>query len=150
MGGLRPSAPPPGTASLNPHSGKRNAELRTISRCCLRSPWTRYRTLQSGKPNSVPMSLKNEKQNILQAASSYPMEKERLLVHGHGGILCRQPDALHPGKQKMGEGESACFLSRHFLCFHCARGKLVSFPHASCGNNKHRSFSPLRKQESRG
>jgi len=38
---------------------------------------------------------------LSSSASNVPVQRRKtFVIHGHGGILCRQPDALHPGKRK--------------------------------------------------
>ena len=148
MGGSAPPPRQPGTSSLDPHSGKRNAELRTISRCCLRSPWTRYRTLQSGKPNSVPMLLGTKSEPHNKRLPYTPWERNDCL-HTGTAAKRRQPDACIRENKKMGEGESSLSLSPFFM-FSLCPWKTYFVLHASCGNNNHRSCKSLRKRESRG
>ncbi|MBE5781680.1 MAG: hypothetical protein E7329_00025 [Clostridiales bacterium] len=71
------------------------------------------------------------------SAISVPVERQATnIAHGHGGILCRQPDALHPGKrEKMPVGESLLSLPA-FSRFNCAREIAIPFLQVSCGKTK--------------
>ena len=69
-------------------------------------PWTRYRTLQSPKNKQRADGAWNGKRIAPQTASSYPMEKERLSAHGHGGRM--PPDGCFAsGKTKKRAKEKA-------------------------------------------
>jgi len=49
---------------------------------------------------------------LSSSASNVPVPRRKtFVIHGHGGILCRQPDALHPGKRENPPEEKVHFLS---------------------------------------
>jgi len=117
MGGAAPPPRQPGTLSLDPFPGKHNSELQTASRCCLTGyPRTRYRTLQSQKPNSVPMLLGAENESHRKQLLHTPWKRNDCL-HTGTAAKCRLTDALHPGKQKNGRRRKRMLSLSPFFMF---------------------------------